>query len=120
IGVGEPEAAGEKSTFDRLLFVGNFARIMPQHKTVAHHIGLDGGDRAANPRVGWRQKPYRRQQQDAGVEQLRAIRIEERIKPGVKALFADVAMDRVAQFPPLLDGRLETEPLHALDPAVEW
>ena len=109
IGVGEPEAAGEKRAFDRLLFIGDLAGIVPQHESVPHHVFFDRRDGAANARVRGRQEAHRRQQQDAGIEQLRAIGFDERIQPGIKALFADIAMDGIAQPPPAIERRVEAE-----------
>ena len=80
IGVGEPEAAGEKRALDRLLFIGLLSRgIVPQHEAVAHHVFFDRLDGAADAGIGRRQKAHRRQHQDAGVEQLRSVGFDERV-----------------------------------------
>ena len=66
IGIRQPQRAGEKRAFCRLLL--HFAGIVPQHKTAAHQMPFDRHQRAADARVFRRQKSHRRQQQDARVE----------------------------------------------------
>ena len=55
----------------------HLTRIVPQHQAVAHHVPLDRRDRAANARIRRRQEADCRQQQQAGIEQLRAIGFDE-------------------------------------------
>ena len=119
IGVGKPQAAGKKRAFDRLLLGRGFARVVPQHKAVSHHIFLDRRDGAANARVRGRKETHRRQQQDAGIEHLRTIGFNESVLPGIKAVFADIATNRIAQSPPAIERCVKSESFGAFDAAVE-
>src|SRR6266481_7987285 len=119
MGVGEPKGAGEKRAFDRLPFLRNLAGIVPQHKSVAHHIFLDRLDRTANAGVGRRQEAYRGQQQDAGVEQLRSVGFDKRVLLAIKTLVANFATDGIAQCPPSVERRIKSELFSALDAAIE-
>src|SRR4051812_40839110 len=80
---------------------------------------FDRGQRAADARIIRRQESHRRQQQDAGIEHLRAIGLDEGIQFEIKSSRADVEMDGIAQRAPLVERRLEAEHLGALDAAVE-
>src|ERR1700754_2055134 len=51
IGIRQPQAAGEESSFDRLYFVGDFTRVVSRYEAVPHHVFLDRRDRAADPRI---------------------------------------------------------------------
>jgi hypothetical protein len=73
-----------------------FAGIVPQHKPVAHQVPLDRGQRAADARIFRRQETHRRQQQDAGVEHLRTVRLDEGIQFGIESPRADIAVDGLA------------------------
>ena len=86
-GVGKPKGAGENAPSIGLRFIRDLAGIVPQHKPVAHHVFFDRRDGAAHARVRRRQEAHRRQQQDAGVEQLRAVGLDERILLVIKARF---------------------------------
>src|SRR5580692_8499470 len=80
---------------------------------------LDRRERTANPRVRSRQESDRWKQQYTRIQQRRAITFDEGILGRIKALLADVAMDGVAQGAPVIERRVETEPLGALDRAVD-
>ncbi len=80
---------------------------------------FDGRDAAAHARVRHRQEAHRRQQQDAGIEQLRTVGLDERILLTIKAVFADIAADGVAQGPPAIERRLEFKSFGAFDSAIE-
>src|SRR6266478_1555420 len=119
MGVGEPEGAGKKRAFDRLRFMRDLAGIVPQHKSIPHHVFLNSGDSAANARIRGGKETDRGHQQYTGIEQLRAIGFDKGVLRRVKALLADVAADGVAQAPPAIERCLESELFGALDAAVE-
>jgi len=102
-----------------LLFIGNLARVVPQHKAIAHHVPFDRGKRAFDPRVGRGKETHRRQEQDAGIQQLRAIGFDECVLLRIKTLVADVPADGIAQQLPSIERPLQTESLGALDRTVE-
>jgi len=87
---------------------------VPQHKAVAHHVFFDGRNGAAHARSD-AAGSHRRQQQDAGIEQLRSVGLDERILLAIKAVFADIAADGVAQGPPAIERRLEFKSFSAFD-----
>src|SRR5205823_585235 len=55
----------------------------------------------------------------AGVEQLRPERLHERIQLLVESLLADAGVDRVAEFPPVVERGIEVVLLRRLDAAVD-
>ena len=92
---------------------------MPQHKSIPHHVFFESSQGAANARVGGRQEPHRGQQQDTGIEQLRAVGLDERVLPGIKTLLADIAADLVAQASPAIEWPVVAEFFGALNGAIE-
>src|SRR5215208_7599654 len=80
---------------------------------------LDGGDGPAHAWVQWRKKPDRRQQQQAGIELLRSVRLDEAAQFAIESSLADLVVNRLPQRAPLVDLASQPAPLHRLDPAVE-
>src|SRR5699024_7163323 len=80
---------------------------------------LHCGNRSYDARVRRRQKANRWQQQNAGIEDSRAIRFDEGILLFIESLLANITMDRGAKALPLLQRRLETELFGAFDRAIE-
>ena len=119
IGIGEPERASQEGSFNRRLFVRNCARIVPEYEAVRHQMFLDSRQRPGNTRIGRWEEANRRNQKRAGVEHLRTVGFDEGVLVAIKALLADVAMDGIAQFAPVLDRRLEPETFGTLDAAIE-
>ena len=75
--------------------------------------------RAEHARIRGRQEAHRRQQQDAGIEHLRAIGFDEAFSSRSKP-FSQTSRWMVSRnAPPLIERRLEAERLGALDAAVE-
>ena len=70
-------------------------------------------------RVLGRQEPDQRQQQQARVQLLAAVGLDEGAELGVEALRADLAVDPLAQRAPAVDRALEPELLDRADRAVE-
>ena len=68
IGVGQPEPAGEKSSFARRQPVMRLRPVIAQHQTVHEQPPLDGRDCPGNPGIRGRKKSDRRQQQCTGIE----------------------------------------------------
>ena len=75
-------------------------RVVPHDEAVGDEPLLDRRDGAEDARVVGRQEAGRGDQQQAGVELLRAIGDDEAVELGVEALGADIGMDHLAQRPP--------------------
>src|SRR3954451_21852220 len=82
-------------------------------------MALDGRKRASDARVGSREEPHRRQQQDAGIEHFGSVGFDERILAGIEPLVADIPANGIAEQLPSIDRPLQTESLGALDGAVK-
>jgi len=82
-------------------------------------VTLNGLDRAAHPRVGWRQKPDKGNEQNAGVEFLRAVALNESADVGVERLSAHLVVDLLAYGSPSICGTLKTKLFNALYRAVK-
>ena len=97
----------------------DLAGIVPQHKSIPHHVFFNSGDSAANARIRGGKETDRGHQQYAGIEHLRAIGFDKGVLRHVKALLADIAADGVAQGAPAIERCLKTELFGALDAAIE-
>src|SRR5438067_1348893 len=78
--------------------------------------GIDGTDHARI--VGW-QEPDLRDQEQAGIEIRRAVRLHERVALRIVALGADLRVNRIARLLPTLDRAIETEGFGVLDRPIE-
>src|SRR4029079_94560 len=76
-------------------------------------------DRAADARIATGQEADERQQQQARVELLGAVRLRERAELGVEAVLADVPVDLVTECPPAVDRPFEVVLLDRPHGAVE-
>ena len=63
IGIGQPEAAGQKHPFARRHAVLGRLRIVSLHKSVLEQLAFDSFNGRYHPRIFGRQETYRRDQQ---------------------------------------------------------
>ena len=117
--VGQPEGAGQERPLARRQAVhpglGDVARDEP----VGHQLPLDRRDGPEHPGVVRRQEADQGHHQQAGVELLRAVRLDEGPDLGVEPLAADLLVDLVADRPPAIDRAVEPVLLDRLDRPVE-
>ena len=92
--------------------------VVAHDKTVAEEVAFDRRDGLLDARIRHRQKSNARQQQQIGVEQLRAVSLGENAELFVEAALAYVMENLVAQLAPFVERPFETERLGALDGAI--
>src|SRR5690348_11974603 len=114
--VGEPETGRQKSAF-RL--TGRGAALMTHDKALLKELLLDAFNRCDYARVLGRKKPDERKKKKAGVNFVRAIRLSEVTKTGIKAKAADVFVDFAANRPPLVEWSVDLQVLRAAYGTIE-
>ncbi len=119
IGIDEPEAAGEEHALAGRQAVFRPSRCRSGAPALDHQTTLDRLDGGDDARIVRRQKPDRRQQQQAGVKLLRAIGTHEAAKLGIEPVRAHVGVDTLASFAPLLDRAGQLELFGTSDGAIE-
>src|SRR5204862_200953 len=120
--VGEPERAREECTLARRQAVDALVLVVAGiavDESVAVELSLDRGDRAHHPGVVRRQEADERDDEQAGVEPLRTVRLREGVELAVEAALEHLALDLVAHLPPALDRPGALELLDRLDAPVE-
>ena len=111
----ERPLAGREAVHVRVLLV----RAVPLDEPVLREVALDRGDGGRDARVVDREEADERQEQEARVEPVRAVRLRERADALVEALPAHLGVHLVAQREPPLDRPGATVLLHDPDAAVE-
>src|SRR5689334_5541835 len=108
VAVAEPERAGKEHALAGRQAV-DCVLVCPiaEYESFMEQLPLDRLDRAADARVGGGEEPYERQQQEAGIELLRPVRLRERAELGVEATLADVPVDLAPGLTPVVDRPLE-------------
>src|SRR5262249_40669801 len=119
VGVGEPEATGEKHALARRKTVACGRAVVAQHQAIDHQAALDGLDGRDDAGIARRKEPDGRQQQQAGVEFLRAIGTNECTEAGVETPRAHVGVDTIAHLAPFLNWPRQLEYPRAADRPVE-
>src|SRR5262249_16234846 len=89
-------------------------RLVTPDQAIAQQPPLDCLDGAAHARVLGRKKTHQWQQQNAGIEVLRAVGAHERAKRAVEAAAAYILMYALAQTPPAPQRCLQPELLSTL------
>ena len=119
VGVGQPEAARQKRSLPfRQPIVGR-ACVVAEQKTVDEQPALDGVDGPSNARVVWRKKAHRGQQQQAGVELFRAVRLHEGSQLAIESALTDLVVNRLTDLAPAIDRSRQIELLDGVDAAIE-
>src|SRR5258707_7223361 len=82
-------------------------REIPEDESVVDQLAFDRLDGAADTRVGRGQEADERDEEQARVDLLRPVRLDERPELPVEAALADLGVDLGAQLAPAVDGPLE-------------
>src|SRR5262245_31210680 len=93
--------------------------VVTQQEAIDEQSLLDGRDRAAYARVVRWKEAHCRQQQQTGVEFLRAIRLHEGAKLLIEAVFADLVRNDLAQPAPMVHRTIQSELFDVADRAIE-
>jgi len=117
--VGQPKAARDKCAFDPGQPVIARSRVVAAQKSVDEQTAFDRFNRAADARIRRREKPHRRQQEQARVEFCRAVRLHETSEPAIESLRADILVDGPAYGPPSFDGPGHAEFFDCANSAIE-
>src|ERR1700730_17888781 len=121
-----PEAAGEEGSLPFRQAILRLLAAIAQHQPVHEQPALDRRDRSAHPLIARGQEADYGDAQQARVEGLRTIGLDEASELGIVAFIADLGMDAVADGAPFvirtvefvrfapLDGAIEGDPSHDL------
>src|SRR5829696_8377610 len=119
--VGQPEGAGQerplagRQPVHRLRPLGRVA----VDEAVDHQLALDGRHRGLDPRVAGGQEPDQRDLEQAGVQVVGPVELDEGVALGVVALPAHLVVELAADRPPAVDRALVAAQLDRLDGPVE-
>jgi cation transport ATPase-like protein/haloacid dehalogenase-like hydrolase len=94
-------------------------RIIAENETVLGEVTLDSFDRAAHPRIGWRQEAHQRKEQHARIEPRGPKGLRKSSDLGIESCVTDLLVDLSPQGAPAADWSSETELLRAFDGAIE-
>jgi hypothetical protein len=93
--------------------------VVAKDKSVEEQLLLDTIDRASNARVGGREKPNERHEQETGVDEVGPVGLHECVDAGIESVLADIGMDLISQRAPAVDRPIELALLgafHRRDP----
>src|SRR6478672_4273957 len=109
VAVDEPERAGKKDAFaNREPVDAVIARSISEDKAVTQEVALDRCDRAAHARVACGEEADERDQEQAGVELLRAVGLDEAAKRLVVPTLEHLRSDLVANLMPTIDWTIQS------------
>src|SRR5262245_59871849 len=117
--VGQPEAAREKGALTRGQPVELGDGLVSRHEAIGREATADGLDGSEHARILRRKESDERNHQEARVEQLRAVVLQEGAELPIEPVLAHVRVDRGADVSPALDGAVEPEALHRFDGTIE-
>src|SRR5690348_8937952 len=117
--VSEPEAAGEERSLARGQAIIGGGTIVAEHQAVDDEPLLDLFDGAAHARIVRRQESDQWNHEQARIEQLRAVRLDERAHFAVEPLLTDLVVNSLPQRVPALRLAVPPKLLGALDRPVD-
>src|SRR5215469_6256722 len=121
VDVDQPEAAGEERSLPGRQAVRRAFAVVTQDETVHHQAALDRRHSAAHPRIVGRQEAEDRDLQEACVDLLATIGLDEAVERRIERVAADILVNFRPQAPPTLRPRViaASKNIMALDGAVE-
>src|SRR5262245_15507188 len=109
--VDEPETARQEGAFALGQAIASVFRLVSQHEfAVDQKLSLDCLKRSSDTRIGRRKKAYEGEEQQAGVQPLRAVDLHKAVKVGIETALTDFDVDFICNSAPATPCSVRSRP----------